>query len=198
MSPDLLITTVAAFCRATAGRVVVAVDGADAANPVTLATAVAADLRAAGRPAAVVDLHDFVRPASVRLEHGRHDPHAYRDAWFDYSSLHREVLAGLHTRGAYLPRLWDEHTDRSARARVRPAAPDHVVLVAGPMLLGRSLPFDVTVLLETSTAALRRRTPAEDGWTVPALAEHGRTVTEAPDVVVRYDHPDRPAILVAR
>ncbi|PJI51753.1 hypothetical protein CTI14_54160, partial [Methylobacterium radiotolerans] len=72
----------------------------------------------------MVELKDFMLPASQRLELGREDPDSYRERWFDYPALAREVLAPLAARGpaqsaaaAARPR-----TDRSVRAQRRIAA----------------------------------------------------------------------------
>ncbi|NLU81304.1 hypothetical protein [Rhodococcus sp. HNM0569] len=192
VTPTRLVDAVVRRCDAVAGRVIMTVDGADAAHPVAFATEVVRGVRERGRPADVVDLHDFVRPASLRLEHGREDEISYRTAWFDYAALAREVIDALHVHGRWLPRLWDERRDRSARARVQSAADDHLLVVAGPMLAGRGLDVDVSVVLRMSEGALRRRTSAEDAWTIPALLAH--VPAEAADILVRYDHPDRPAM----
>lgn len=195
ITPDALAELPARRLRALAGRRVVAVDGADAARPVDFALCAADRVRADGRPAEVVRLHDFVRPASVRLEFGR-DETSYRTGWFDYAALRREVLAPLRSAGTWLPALWDETTDRSARARRRPALPETVLFVAGPMLLGRTLPFDLSVRLDLSPAALTRVTPDDEAWTIPALLAHACDSTETPTYFVRWDHPDRPALRV--
>ncbi|MFB8007190.1 hypothetical protein [Nocardia sp. NPDC056000] len=192
ITPDALTRLVADHANELTGFAVIAIDGADAAEPTALAGSVAELLRAAGRPAEVVALHDFVRPASVRLEFDREDEYTYRTGWFDYAALNREVLKPLRDSGRWLPALWNEHTDRSARARIRTALPGTILLIAGPMLLGRGLDFDVTVGLRMSEAALRRRTAAESQFTIPALLEQQRL--EEPGLRVAWDHPDRPAI----
>ncbi|MBS9372505.1 hypothetical protein [Rhodococcus sp. B50] len=190
LTPEALAVSVADRAEALTGTVCVAVSAPDAADPVELARRIAAELRTRGRAADVVELHDFVRPASLRLEHGRTDPYSYRHDWFDYTALDREVVRALREQHRWLPRLWDEDTDRSARELPRGAAHDQVLVVAGPMLLGRGLDFDVTVSLTMSRGALERRTRTEDHWTITALLEHGETDA---DVLVRYDHPTRPA-----
>jgi hypothetical protein len=54
------------------------------------------------------------------------------------------------------------------------------------------------VHLELSTAALRRRTPDADRWTLPAYERYAAEVdpTTLADVVVRVDDPRRPALVV--
>lgn len=87
--------------------------------------------------------------------------------------------------------------DRSARARSASAATNQIVLIAGPMLLGRGLDVDLSVHLRLSGSALRRRTSADDQWTCAPLLEYYDGLDHAagrPDFLVRWDHPDRPAL----
>ncbi|GAA1589478.1 hypothetical protein [Nocardia ninae] len=189
ITQDALVERLVEHVRTLPGYRVLAIDGADAAHPADLAHRTAAALHDTGRPAEVVSLHDYVRPASLRMEYGV-DEISYRTAWFDYEALRREVIDALHTDGRWLPALWNETTDRSARAPIRPALPDTVLVIAGPMLLNQSLPFDVTVHLAMSEPALRRSTPPEDHWTIPALLE----TPTAPTFFIRWDHPARPAL----
>lgn len=197
ISPAVLADAIGERAAGHHGRVCVAISAADAAAPLDLAEQVAARLRVEGRPAAVLSLHDFVRPASLRFEHGRTDQESYRANWFDFGALDREVVRGLRENGRWLPKLWDEVEDRSARARRIDAPDGQVLTIAGPMLLGRGLGFDVTVHLAMSQAALDRLTPAEDRWTIPPLLGHDAATAADADIVVRYDHPDRPAMHAA-
>lgn len=175
------------------GHAVVAVDGADAADPLCFAETVAEGIRTRGRAGATVSLHDYVRPASLRLEFGR-DEISYRTAWFDYAGLNREVLQALREHGRWLPALWNERTDRSARATTISAAPETIVLVAGPMLLGRGLRFDLSVELRLSEGALLRA--EAEPFIVAALLRHRRETAQEPDILVAWDHRDRPALHV--
>jgi hypothetical protein len=70
--------------------------------------------------------------------------------------------------------------------------------VDGVFLLGRSLPFDLAVHVHLSDAALRRRTPPDLAWTLPAHARYGAEVdpSSAADVVIRRDDPRHPALQV--
>ncbi|MFC9840090.1 hypothetical protein ACFVKB_40885 [Rhodococcus sp. NPDC127530] len=197
-SPDGLVALVSERCLAVHGTAVVAIDAPDGADPLPLADAVCVSLREQGRPCDVVSLHDYVRPASLRFEHGRDDELSYRTLWFDYDALNREVVRSVRTDRRWLPRLWDEDEDRSARCARVPAADGQVLLVTGPMLLGRDLDFDVTVQLHLGEGALLRRTPADQRWTVPALLRRAADVTAEPDLLVRYDHPPRPAVRSSR
>ena len=182
------------------GRLRVAIDGAAAARPEALAEALVDPLRVRGRPVVRVAAADFLRPASVRLEFGRTNPDSFYLGWLDEAGLRREVLdpAGPGGSGRIVTRLWDARTDRATREPYRELPPEAVVIVSGPLLLGAGLPFDVTVHLHLSAAALHRRTEAEQRWTLPAFARYGAEVDPAAfaDLVVRLDDPRRPAVVL--
>lgn len=165
-----------------------------------LAGTVAARLPALGRGAVVVRASGFFRPASLRLEHGRTDPDARYSDWLDAGALGREVLDPLGPGGSgrYLPVLWDVERDRSARATPQPMPDGGVLLVAGALLQGLGLAFDVVVHLRVSPAARRRRTPGESAWELPAFDRYDAEVDPVAlaDAVVLADHPDRPALIL--
>lgn len=178
-------------------RLRVAVDGAPAARPDRSAAALAEALRTGGRPALPVPVAGFLRPASLRLEYGHRDPDAYYDGWYDTGALWREVFQPLEPGGSgrVLPDLWDPDTDRATRSAPVPLAAGGVLLLHGPLLLGHWFPFDLSVHLSLSPAALARRTDEDARWTLPAFARYEQEVAprEAADVVVRVDDPRRPA-----
>ncbi|MCO8270037.1 uridine kinase [Actinoplanes sp. TRM 88003] len=204
VSTDVLVEELADLltCRESDKHLRVAFDGAPAAGPEALADALIGPLRARGRPAMRIDTADFLRPASLRLEFGRDDPDSYYQGWFDEAGLAREVLdpAGPGGSGRVLRRLWDATVDRAAREPYTTLAPGTILLVSGPLLLGGGLAFDVTVHLEMSAAALARRTPADQAWTLPAFGRYADEVAPASfaDVVVRVDDPRRPAMILER
>ncbi len=175
----------------------VAVDGAPAARSEDLADAVAAALPALGRPVLRVGAAGFWRPASLRLEYGHEDLDAYYQLWLDTGALRREVLdpLGPGGTGRALPSLRDPATDRSTRADYVELPPGGVLLLDGSLLLGQGLAFDLTVHLRLSPAALERRTPPDQRWTLPAYERYAREALpeEAADVVVRADDPRHPA-----
>lgn len=201
VSIEVLIEELADRLAATGpgGRLRVAIDGAAAADPGALAEALVDPLRVRGRAAVHVAAGDFLRPASVRLEFGRTNPDSFYLGWLDEAGLRREVLdpAGPGGGGRIVTRLWDARTDRAAREPYRELPPGAVVIVSGPLLLGAGLPFDVTVHLHLSAAALLRRTEAEQHWTLPAFARYDEEVDPAAfaDLVVRLDDPRRPAVV---
>lgn len=204
VTPDALADLLTDLCAASlpdrSGRLRAAVDGAPAAEPGALADAVAARLRSLGYPVARVSAEDFLRPASVRLEHGRTDPDAYLDDRLDVAALRRELLDpwAADGSGRYLPTFWDAARDRATRADYVNAPDGGVLLCDGALLLGRGLPFDLAVHLRLTPGALRRRTPAAEEWTLEAFDRYARE--HFPDaearVVVRWDDPRHPAVEV--
>jgi hypothetical protein len=193
-----LLADVPALPGAAALRV--AVDGPDVARTEVLASAIAGRLPGLGRPAVVVPADGFLRPASLRFEHGRTDPDARYTDWLDAGALVREVLdrLGPGGSGVYLPALWDVATDRAVRAPREPMPPGGVLLVPGPLLQGIGLPFDVVVHLRVAPAARRRLTPTVQAWELPAFDRYDDEVdpVSLADAVVLADHPDRPALLL--
>jgi len=177
----------------------VGVDGAPSAGPDRIADALVAPLRVLGRPAVRVDVADFLRPASIRLELGRHNPDAYYERWFDLAALSREVLGPLAPGGTgrILTTFWNPATDRATRAPYVAVPPGGVLVLSGPLLLGTGLDLDLTVHCAQSPAALARRTPEPERWTLPAYARYAEEVAaeHLADVVVRMDDPRHPAIV---
>ncbi|MFH8343216.1 uridine kinase [Streptomyces sp. NPDC018045] len=175
----------------------VAVDGAPVARTADVAGQLAEALRLRGRPVHVVASDGFLRPASLRLEYGKQDPDAYYDEWFDRQALWREVFTPLDPGGTgrVLPDLWDPRADRATRSPYVELPPGGVLLMHGPLLFGHWFPFDLSVHLKLSPAALARRTPQDERWTLPAFARYEDEVRpeEAADVVVKADDPNRPA-----
>jgi hypothetical protein len=176
------------------------VDGPDVARPDELAAAVAERLPPLGRPAVVVPADGFLRPASLRLEHGRTDPDARYTDWLDTGALAREVLdpVGPGGSGEYLPVLWDVVRDRAARVPPRSMPARGVLLVPGALLQGVGLAFDVVVHLRVAPAARRRRTPDDQAWELPAFDRYDDEVDPVPlaDAVVLADSPDHPALVL--
>jgi hypothetical protein len=181
------------------GRVRVAVDAAAALGPGRFAFSVVATLRAAGRFALHVDGGDFLLPASQRFEFGRSSADWFYEGWRDERGLRREVLDPAATGGSgrVLPALWRTDIDRSARADYVAVPADGITVVSGQFLLGSGLAFEVAVHLSCSAAALARRTPAEQQWTLPAYLRYDDEVGPAAiaDLVVRVEDPRRPAVV---
>lgn len=171
------------------------VDGHPSTRPERLADALVAPLEAVGRPVARVGVSGFLRPRSLRLERGREDPDSLLDGWIDVAALNREVLTRVVERGEYLPSLRDPETDRATRAGYVGAGPGAVVVLDGALSIGRGLDADVAVHLAIKPATLRRRTPPEEEWAIPAYERYDREIEGVPDLLVRVDHPEHPALV---
>ncbi|WP_454860562.1 uridine kinase [Promicromonospora soli] len=206
VSEALLVERVAELVLARAGGldpentgrpVRLLVDGHPSTHPERLADALVARVEAAGRPAARVSVSDFLRPRSLRLERGREDPDSLLDDWIDVGALNREVLTRLVERQEYLPSLRDPDTDRATRAGYRSTGAGTVVVLDGALAIGRGLDVDIAVHLALKPATLRRRTPPEEAWAVPAYERYAQEIEGMPDLVVRVDHPDHPALVHA-
>ncbi len=193
-----LVTTVEERLGSVGSALRVAVDGASAAAPGALAGRITDRLRSTGRSALRVPAGGFLRPASLRFERGRHDADSFYEDWLDVAALRREVLDPLGPGGSgrYLPARWDADRDRATRAAYAEAPAAAVLLVDGALLLGHGLPFDLTVHLHLSAAALMRRTAEAERWTVPAYARYDAEVDPlgCADIVVHADDPRRPAL----
>jgi hypothetical protein len=192
-TPEGVVAAVLALLAGRPGRVRLVVDGAPAAEAHALAATVA---QQHGR-AVHVRAEGFWRPAGQRFEHGRDDPDAWLDLWLDDGALEREVLVRAVERGEVLPALRDPVTDRSVRTAPVPVPDPGLVVVSGAGLLGRWLPFDVSVHLKVSAAALRRRLPPDEAWVVEALGRYAeeRSPAETADLVVRLEDPRHPALV---
>lgn len=179
------------------GRRRVLVDGASPLRPGDLADALVAPLRAAGREVVRVHADDFLRPASLRYEHGREDPDAYLEDRLDAGALAREVLDPFAADGRYLPTLRDPARDRATRAPYGVAPERAVLLLDGELLLGRRLDADLTVHLAARPATLARLLGAARAWQLPAFARYEDEVApqDVADVVVRSDDPRHPALV---
>ena len=203
VSPRLLASRLAELCLDRhPGRhpLRVALDGPACADLAAPVRTLAEDLRAAGRPVALLEATTFYRDASLRLEYGRTDVESFYSGWLDAAALRREVLEPLVERGEYLPSLRDPAANRSTRSEPQPLAAGGVLLVRGELLLVAGLPFDLTVHAAVSRQARKRLTPAELQWTLPAFDRYDLEVDPAgtADVVIRYDDPRHPALAVRR
>jgi hypothetical protein len=201
ISPDLLVTEVVEtiVTRPGADWTRVAVDGAPPTAPGELADRIADELRVRGRAVHRVSAQDFLRPASLRFEHGRTDPDARYDDWLDVGALTREVFdpLGPDGSGRVLPSFWDASADRATRAAYVDLPRGGVLVLDGELLLGRGLPLDCCVHLWLSPAALRRRLSPEDAWALAAFERYHSTVRplDRADFAVRVDDPAHPALL---
>jgi hypothetical protein len=177
----------------------VAIDGAPGSGTAELGASVEAMVADAGRPVLRISAGDFLRPRSLRLEHGREDPDVFYTEWLDVKGLMREVFDPLSAGGSgrVLPTLWDAERDRASRAQYVELPPGGVLILEGALLFGVGLDFDVSVHLWLSKGALARRTPEALAWTLPAYARYDAEVdpSRTASLTVRMDDPRHPALL---
>ena len=123
------------------------------------------------------------------------------EGWYDLAALRREVLdrLGPGGDGSWLPRLRDGLTDRSVRGPREQVLPGSIIVLDGRFLLRPDVrpALDVLIHLDVSLAARTRRTTQDDAplalgaWDLYlAQCRPG----DLADLVVRFDHPDRPAV----
>lgn len=176
----------------------VALDAPACADLAPVLTLLADRLREAGHPVAVLPARLFYRDAALRWEHGKTDVESFYTGWLDTAALQREVLLPLAADGSYLPSLRDPDSNRSTRAERLRLPPTGIAVITGELLLGGGLSFDTMVHVSVSRQARRRQTPAELQWTLPAHDRYEIEVDPAgsADLVIRYDDPLRPALLV--
>ncbi|WP_020498327.1 hypothetical protein [Sciscionella marina] len=200
ITPGVLRTELAELIadRARPGRCAVLVDAAPVAEPERFAEDLVDPLRERGFPVQRVDARDFLLPASLRFERGREDPDSYYEDWLDAAGLRREVFDRWTRTGpcSVLPSLWDARTDRATRAGYREQPEHAILLLAGTLLLHKGFPTDLTVHLGLSGRTLERELPAQERWTLPAFRRYRAEFDPeaSADVLVRFDHPDRPAV----
>ncbi|MEH3075186.1 MAG: hypothetical protein PGN11_00670 [Quadrisphaera sp.] len=178
-------------------------DAAVPADAAVVAGAVVEALEREGRAVLRVDAEDYLRPRSLRLEHGPADPDVGYEGWYDTYALLREVLDPLAPDGAgtWLPALWDAERDRATRQERLTAPPGAVLVLTGPFLLRWELSgaLDAVVHLQTSPAAQRRRLSAADAdRVVGAWARYLEETDPASraDLVVRCEDPRHPALVL--
>ena len=176
-----------------------AIDGAPGSGTSEVAAAVGEVLADAGRPVLRISAGDFLRPRSLRLEHGREDPDVFYAEWLEMKGRLCEVVDPREPGGSWcvLPTLWNAERDRASRAEYVEVPPGGVLIVEGTFLMGIGLPFDVEVHLWLSAGALRRRTPEAMAWTLPAYKRYDAEAdpSRAASLTVRMDDPRHPALL---
>ncbi|GAA3016023.1 hypothetical protein GCM10020229_29010 [Kitasatospora albolonga] len=196
---ELLADRIAALPVDDGRRIRVALDGADAARPGELADALVEPLRLRGRPVQRVSAVDFLQAASIRLEYGHQDADAFHDLWLDERTLLREVLDPLEPGGSgrVLPTFRDPRHRPLHPGRVRHPAAGRGAAAGRAATARRWLPFDLTVHLALTPAALARRTAPGQHWTLPAFARYAEETDPAglADLTVRCDDPRHPALV---
>ncbi|WP_285113552.1 hypothetical protein [Leifsonia sp. fls2-241-R2A-40a] len=121
------------------GRVIVAVDAADAGGP--FADDLAEVFREAGADTFRASLRNFHQSRAYRTRLGPETPESYYRDGYDYVTLRRVLLDPFRLGGSagFQTAAFDEERDQPVEARWLTAGPDAVLVVDGEFLLRPSL-----------------------------------------------------------
>lgn len=196
--PDGLVAQVLALHPGRRCRV--GIDGVDGAGKTTLAAALAAAVRAAGRPAVQVSEDGFHRPAAQRHARGRHDPEGfYRDS-YDDDALLRHLLGpfGPGGGGRHLTAVHDVASDRPVAPSWRQAAEDEVLVLDGIFLQRSGLDgaLDLVVFLDVPFGETFRRMAGRDGCDPDPDHPANRRYRRGQQLYLDERHPARRAHVV--
>ena len=113
------------------GRVLVAIDGPDAAGKTTLARGIAERLK---RPALSASVDRWHNPREVRLRRGTDFAEGYYLDSFDYDALVRECLDPFASGAAYVRTAIFDHRTNGGGEMQQKVAPDAILLFDGVFL----------------------------------------------------------------
>lgn len=113
-------------------RVLVAIDGADAAGKSTLARAVAGTVT---RPAVCASIDTWHRPRFVRHQQGGDSAAGYYEDSFDYAALVGELIEPFRSGASSVTTTWFDHlADQPRRSDVSDVPPTAALLMEGVFL----------------------------------------------------------------
>lgn len=160
----------------------VAIDGVDGAGKTTLADALVAPIRRAGREVVRASIDGFHNPRAVRYGRGSDSPEGYFLDSFNYVALQRELLEPLGPNGDREVRIavFDYRAEQPVDAPVRIVASDAVLLFDGVFLQRWELAalWDLTIWVDAPFEITVER----------AVARDARNRTDAAAVRSKYDH----------
>jgi uridine kinase len=143
-------------------RVVVAVDGPDAAGKTTLADAIAQRL---ARPALRVSIDDWHHPREVRLRRGHESPVGYYDDSFDYQAVTSLLLRPFRAGASQVQAsLFDYKSDEPAGVHTGVGSPVAALVLDGVFLLRPELLqfWDVSIYLHVPPSVTVARAVQRD------------------------------------
>lgn len=129
-------------------RVLVAIDGPDAAGKSTLARSLSEHLT---RPVLACSIDDWHHPRRVRLRRGDESPHGYYADSFDHEALIRALLQPFRDGADSVTTSWFDHrTDQPHRRKAVDVARTAALVVDGVFLLRPELRdrWDLRVYLD--------------------------------------------------
>lgn len=148
-------------------RALVAVDGVGGSGKSTVAARLAELVEAhpRRRPATVLHVDDFFRPAAARHARGRFSPEGFWLDAYDYDALVSWALVPLRRGEPYRTHAFDRATGGAVRPEPVDAPADALVLVEGPFLHRDELVghWDASLWLDVPFDVAARRMHARDG-----------------------------------
>ena len=150
-----------------AGRVIVAIDGAEGSGTADFADDLAAVYREAGTATARASMVDFHLPRRTRHVHGEADPGDYYERSFDYETLRRVLIDPFRLGGStgFQPKAFDVRRDAPVVSQWQTGPADMALVIDGPFLLRPELrgAWHFSVLLDVPLIDVYARLAASQG-----------------------------------
>lgn len=150
-----------------AGRVTVAVDGAEGSGTGEFADDLAAVYREAGTATARASMRDFHLPRRTRHRNGPDDPVDYYERSFDYETLRRVLIDPFQLGGStgFQTRAFDVSRDAPVVSEWTTGPADMVLIIDGPFLLRPQIrgALNYSVLIDVPLALVYARLAASQG-----------------------------------
>ena len=150
-----------------AGRVIVAIDGAEGSGTAAFADDLASVYREAGTDTARASLGDFHLPRARRHLHGPADPDDYYLNSFDYETLRRVLIDPFRLSGStgFQTRAFDVKRDAPVVSQWQTGPADMVLVVDGPFLERPELrgAWHFSALLDVPLSEVYARLAASQG-----------------------------------
>lgn len=177
------------------GRVVVGVDGPDAATSVPFADDLAAELRTLGHETFRASLADFQQPRARRDARGVDSVVGLYEDGYDYSAFRRVLLGPFRLAGStgFSTAFFDAPRDVPFESKWQTGPADAVLVVDGPYLLRPELRgiWNFTVRLDSVTpGAGPGASPREDD--AQALYKTAVGPLVSPSAIINIDAPEHP------
>ena len=149
------------------GRVIVAIDGIDAAGKTMFADALAESLRRAGHAVVRASIDGFHKPRAQRYERGPKSPEGfYRDS-YDYETFRRVLIDPFKDggTGSFVLEAFDHRRDAPVEQKWVTGKPDSILLLDGIFLHRPELRglWNYSIWLDVDPAVAAQRCLVRDG-----------------------------------
>lgn len=150
-----------------AGRVIVAIDGAEGSGTAEFADDLAAVYREAGTATARASMRDFHQPRQRRHPNGHRGASDYYERSFDYETLRRALIDPFLLGGStgFQTRAFDVRRDAPVVSEWHTGPADMVLVIDGPFLLRPQVrgAWHSSVLLDVPLAEVYARLAITQG-----------------------------------